>query len=220
MEFNKLQKIGGICAILEAFIYIFAFIIFGAVLVYPSADASLVEELKFLSNNYLILSALNLIVYVLFGFFLAILVLAVHHRLKQHSPILSQLAFIFGVIWVGLIIASGMIANIGLNIVIEMGIEEPEKARLIWSTVNIVVEGLGGGNEIVGGVWVLLISYIALKWQIFSKALNFLGIFIGIAGVLTIIPLEIFTEIFGISQIFWFIWIGSSMINTPLMAKN
>ena len=36
---NNLQKIGGISAILEAVIYITAFIVYGAVLVYPPANA-------------------------------------------------------------------------------------------------------------------------------------------------------------------------------------
>ncbi len=221
MELNKLQKIGGVCAILEALIYISAFIFYGAILVYPNANSSTAEELNFLSDNHLTLSILNLVSYVLFGILLAVLVLAIHQRLKSFSPILSKLASAFGIIWTGLVIASGMIANIGLNSVIEIGIKEPENAMLVWSSVSIISEGLGGGNEIVGGIWVLLLSIIALKGQLFSKPLIFLGILVGIAGILTIYPLEIFTEIFGISQIIWFLWIGVFMIRKPLiLAEN
>lgn len=216
MESIKSQKIGGITAILEGFIYISAFIVFGAVLDYPNANASIAEKLNFLSDNYLILSILNLVIYVLFGVLLAVLVLAIHQRLKTYSPFFSTLASVFGFIWVGLVIASGMIANIGLNSVIEMAVEEPENAMLIWSSVNIVTEGLGGGNEIVGGIWVLLLSIIALKGKLFSKPLSFLGLLVGVAGILTVYPLDIFTEIFGISQIIWFIWLGVFMIRNPL----
>ena len=215
MELKKIQKIGGICAILEALIYIFAFIIYGGILVYPNANASAVEQLNFLNDNYLILSILNLISYVLFGILLAVLVLAIHQRLKNHSPIFTNLTSIFGIIWVGLVIASGMIGNIGLNSVLDIGVKEPENAMLIWSSISIVSEGLGGGNEIIGGIWVLLISTIAFKKNIFSKLLNLLGLIVGIAGILTIYPLEIFTEIFGISQIIWFLWVGISMIRKP-----
>ncbi len=151
---------------------------------------------------------------------MAVLVLAIYQRLKHNSPIFSKLASTFGIIWVGLVIASGMIANIGLNSVIAIGIKEPENAMLVWSSVNIISEGLGGGNEIVGGIWVLLLSIIALKGQIFSKPLIFLGIFVGIAGIITIYPLEIFTEIFGISQIIWFLWIGIFMIRKPSMVEE
>lgn len=215
MELKSLQKIGGICAILEALIYIIAFIVYGGILIYPNAKASVAEELNFLSDNHFTLSLLNLISYVLFGILLAVLVQAIHQRLKNYSPNFSKLAYVFGIIWVGLVIASGMIANIGLNSVIEIGTDEPEKAMLIWSSVSIVSEGLGGGNEIVGGIWVLLISIIAFKGKLFSKPLIFLGIVVGMAGILTIYPLEIFTEIFGISQIFWFLWVGIFMVLKP-----
>lgn len=217
MESKILQKIGGICAIVEAFIYITAFIIYGGILVYPNANASIEEELNFLDDHHLILSTLNLISYVLFGILLAVLVQAIHQRLKYYSPNFSKLASVFGIIWVGLVIASGMISNIGLNSVIEIGTIDPEKAMLIWSSVSIISEGLGGGNEIVGGIWVLLLSIIALKGQLFSRPLIFLGILVGIAGILTVYPLEIFTEIFGISQIVWFLWLGIFMIRNPLI---
>jgi hypothetical protein len=220
MDLNKLQKIGGICAIIEALIYILAFIVYGGILVYPNENASAIEQLNFLSDNYLILSILNLITYVLFGILLAVLVLAIHLRLKNYSPIFSNLASIFGIIWVGLVISSGMITNIGLNAVLSMGITEPDNAILIWSSVKIISEGLGGGNEIVGGIWVLLLSIMALKGQLFSKSLNVLGVFVGIAGVLTIYPLDIFTEIFGVSQIIWFIWIGIFMVRKPIIVIN
>jgi len=215
MVSRELQKIGGVCAITEALIYIAAFIVYGAVLVYPSADANAVEELGFLSQNHLTLSILNLVSYVLFGILLAVLVLALHQRLKTHSPNFSKLAAVFGIIWVGLVIASGMIANIGLNSVVEMGASEPEQAMLVWSSVSIISEGLGGGNEVVGGVWVLLVSIIALRGRLLSRPLAFLGILVGTAGILTIYPLEIFTEIFGITQIIWFSWIGIIMLRKP-----
>jgi len=220
MELKKLQKIGGISAILEGLIYVFAFIVYGGILVYPNANASAIEKLNFLTHNYLTLSILNLTSYVLFGILLAILVLAIHQRLKNYASILTNLASVFGIIWVGLVISSGMIANIGLSTVIDIGIKEPENAMLIWRSVGIVSEGLGGGNEIVGGIWVLLLSLIALKGHYFSKALNILGVIVGIAGILTLYPLEIFTEIFGISQIVWFLWIGVSMIRKPTIAHN
>lgn len=71
------------------------------------------------------LSTINLISYVLLGILLAVLVVAIHQKIKDDLPNLSILASIFGIIWVGLVLASGMIANIGLASVIEIGIEAP-----------------------------------------------------------------------------------------------
>lgn len=212
-----MQKLGGFSALFEALIYISAFIVYGAVLVFPGADADVTERLNFLSDNYLTLTILNLVSYVLFGIVLAVLVLAIHQRLKTYSPVFSKLVFVFGVIWVGLVIASGMISNIGLSTVIDIGAKDPEKAMLIWSSFSIVSEGLGGGNEIVGGIWVLLLSILAFKGRLFSKALSCLGIVVGIAGILTVYPLDVFTEVFGITQIIWFIWIGVVMMRKSPM---
>ncbi len=216
MTFKTLQKIGGLSAIFEALIYSTAFVMYGGILVYPNENAGVVEELQFLSDNYLTLSILNILSFVLFGILLAVLVLSIHQRLKNQAENLSKLGAIFGIIWVGLVIASGMIANIGLNTITEMGLSNPEQAMTIWSSVAIITEGLGGGNEIVGGMWVLFISLAALKAQDFPKALNYLGLLVGMAGILTIYPLDLFTEIFGLSQIVWFLWLGIFMMRkTP-----
>lgn len=218
---KKFQQLGGFCAIIEALIYISAFIVYGAILTFPSSNAGITERLNFLLDNYLLLSIVNFTSYVLFGIVLVVLVLAIHQRLKNYSPIMSNLTSAFGLIWVGLVLASGMIANIGLNHVTQMGINEPENAMLVWASVGIVTDGLGGGNEIVGGIWVLLLSIIALKGQLFSKSLAFTGVFVGAAGILTIFPIEVFTEIFGISQIVWFVWIGIYMIrNNPMTSMD
>ena len=208
---NNLQKFGGAASLLEAAIYISAFVFFGAFWHFP-AGADSVQIFAFLAENQVVLSIVNFIMYVLFGIVLAVLVLALHERLKVSTPILSQLASIFGVIWVGLVIASGMISNIGLAAAIELSTKEPEQAMTVWRVINSVVEGIGGGNEVVGGLWVLLLSIAALKGKALNSALNYLGLLVGIVGILTIYPAEVFTEIFGISQIVWFSWLGISML--------
>lgn len=215
MNTKTLQKLGGFCSISLGLIYIIAFVVYGAILEFPKAGATEIERVNFLFENYLILSITNLISYVLFGILLAVLVVSIHQKIKDHLPNLSLLVSVFGIIWVSLILASGMITNIGLNSVIEIGIEDTQKAMLIWTSVGIVAEGLGGGNEIVGAVWVLLLSIATFKYSFFSKPLNLLGLFVAFASILTILPFDFFKEIFGVSQIVWFIWIGIAMIHKP-----
>lgn len=209
---NTLQKAGGVSALLEAVIYISAFVFFGAFWSFPT-DADAVQKFYFLAENQTILSIVNFIMYVLFGMLLAVLVLALHERLKTQTPTLSKLSAMFGGIWVGLVIASGMISNIGLAAAIELSIKDPEQAMTLWQVIYAVVEGIGGGNEIVGGLWVLLLSIAAIKGQVLQKSLNYLGVFVGIVGILTVYPAEVFTEIFGVSQIVWFSWLGISMLS-------
>jgi len=210
----NLQKIGGVAALFEAAIYLSAFIFFGAYFDFPTA-ADNAKKLAFLSNNQIMLSIVNLTMYVIFGIFLALLILALHQRLKIKTPILTETASIFGLIWVGLVIASGMIANMGLAAVIDLSTTNTEQAMTIWIVINTIVEGLGGGNEVVGGLWVLLISAAALKVNELAKWLNYLGLFIGFVGILTVYPAEILTEIFGLGQIIWFSWLGVTLCKCP-----
>jgi hypothetical protein len=208
---KDLQRMGGVAALVEAGIYISAFIFFGAFWNFP-IDADPIQKFAFLTENQTILSSVNLVMYVLFGIFLTVLVMALKERLKKGALVLSQIATVFGIVWVGLVIASGMIANIGLGTVIDLSIKDPEQAMTVWISINAVVEGLGGGNEVVGGLWVLLLSIASIKAQELSKLLNYFGLFVGISGILTIYPADLLTEIFGLSQIVWFIWLGVVML--------
>ena len=217
---DNLQKLGGLAALSLAIIYVSAFIFFGAFCDYPPSGASTLQKLAFLEENQEILTIVNLMMYVVFGVFLAILVIALHERLKGNTKALSQTASVFGLLWVGLVIASGMIANIGLGNVIGLSLKEPELARTVWLVVNTIVEGMGGGNEIVGGLWVLLLSIAAIKADDLSRKFNYLGIFVGFFGILTIYPAEILTEVFGLSQIVWFSWLGLIMLKQPLKRQK
>ena len=107
-----------------------------------------------------------------------------------------------------------MIANIGLAAAIDLSATNAEQAMTLWIIINTIVEGLGGGNEVVGGLWVLLLSIAGLKTIALPKLLNWFGLFIGTVGILTIYPAEVLTEIFGVSQIVWFSWLGAAMLTS------
>lgn len=215
---KKLQMFAGVASISEAIIYMSAFIYFGLFFNFPHGTDA-VEAVNFLTENQLSLTIVTFAMYILFGCLLGLLVVGLHNQLGKTGSPLVQVASIFGAVWVGLVIASGMISNIGLNAALNISTESPEKALDVWNIVSIVVESLGGGNELVGGLWVLLISIAALKLQKLSRYLNYLGIFVGVAGISTIYPAEALTEIFGVTQIVWFLWLGIVFIRLSKMSK-
>ncbi len=208
---KNLQKLTGVLAISEAMIYIVAFVYFGSFWEYPS-DGTPIEKMTYLAENQFSFSLIYFLMYIVFGIFLAVLVIGLYEKLKHINNAVISIGSLFGVLWVGLVIASGMISNIGLTYVIELIDVNAEKALDIWTIVSLITEGLGGGNELVGGLWVLLISLGAIQADVFPKYFNYLGLFVGIAGIATIYPDEIFTEIFGVTQIVWFIWLGISLL--------
>lgn len=207
---KRMQELGGVAAIVEAGLYILMFLFFGAYWQYP-VDAGHVEKLAYLAQQKVALYVVNLFGFVVFGIALVVLVLAVHDRLKVGSPLLSRLSSIFGLLWAGLVIAAGMLSNIGLMTAVGLAAKDPDRAFVIYSTVNVVVEGIGGGIEIVGGLWVLLLSAAALRGG-FSKPLSYFGILVGAVGIATVVPGEPIKETFGLSQIVWFAWLGVALL--------
>ncbi len=153
-------------------------------------------------NNQSLWYILNLVVYVIAGFFLVILALALYERLKTSASAIMQIATAIGLIWAGVVIASGMIANIGIENVVNLYNTDPAQAAPVWVAIDSVRDGLGGGNEIVGGVWILLVSWAALQAGALCKALNYLGVVIGMAGILSAVPvLGELASVFELTQI-------------------
>ena len=106
-----------------------------------------------------------------------------------------------------------MIFTTGAESVTELYASDPERAATLWMAVGLIQDGLGGGTEFLGGVWILLISWTALRSGKLSKPLNGLGGLIGMAGILSVVPSwSIVVDIVGLSQIVWFIWIGAIML--------
>jgi prepilin signal peptidase PulO-like enzyme (type II secretory pathway) len=106
-----------------------------------------------------------------------------------------------------------MIANIGNATVVGLFSENQDQAVLLWLALGTVQEALGGGNEIVGGLWVLLLSWAALRSEKLPKVLNYLGVLVGLAGILTVVPaFAVLMEVFGLGQIVWFAWLGVVML--------
>ena len=207
-----LQKLGGIAALIEAALYVTGFVLFMTVLD-SSGYEGYAQKISFLAANQFASFIAYLLIYVVFGLVLVVLALALHARLKNGSPAIMQTATAFGLIWAGLVIASGMIANVGNSAVVGLFSENQDLAVSLWLAILTVQEALGGGNEIVGGLWVLLLSWAALRGSGLPKVLNYLGVLVGLAGILTVVPaFDVLMDVFGLGQIVWFAWLGIVML--------
>jgi hypothetical protein len=128
---------------------------------------------------------------------------------------------VFGVIWSGLVLAAGMIANLGLGTVADLHAVDPPAAEPVWAALDTVQNGLGGGNELVGGLWVLLVSIAALRMAALPRGLCGLGVVAGAAGVATVVPaFEAVGAVFGIGLIVWFSWAGLQLIRSPALVAG
>lgn len=212
---KTLQKSGGLAALYLAVAYLVGLVLFIVVLDYvnitdPAQKVALIIEMQ------MVIFATNLLLYVFFGLFLVVLALALHERLKAGSPALMQVATTIGIIWAGSLVASGMISNAGLAPTAALYAVDPTQAALTWQGVEIVAEGIGNGNgEILGGVWMLLVSLAALRSGGLPKGLSILGLFVGAVGIISLLPsLTDLVALFGLSQMVWYAWVGIVLLRS------
>ncbi len=202
---DDLQKIGGVAALVNAAAYIVGLGL-ALTLLMPVLDSSPEQYLTFLADHRTLMYLWNLVIYLLAGVFMVPLVLAVHERLKAGAPGLTQIATAFGLIWAVTVIASGMIIISNLGVVADLFAEDPVQAATVLTALSAVERGLGGALELPGGIWILLLSWVALRTGGFPKLLSYLGVVIGVAGVLTVVPaLYEAGTVFGLGFILWFV---------------
>ncbi len=129
-----------------------------------------------------------------------------------------QVATVVSLLWAGALVASGMVANAGIEPVLALYAEDPAQAALTWMGIETVASGLGNGNgEILGGMWTLLVSLAA--WRAGGRHpglptwLNILGLLVGAVGLISLIPgLTDLVGLFGVGQIIWFVGLSISLL--------
>ena len=213
---KTLQKFGGFAALYLAVVYLIGMVIFLVVLDYPSITDP-AQKVALLVDKQMVIFSTNLLMYVFFGIILIVLLLALYDRLKSGAPAIMQVATAIGIIWAGSLIASGMVANAGIDPVVALYAKDPAQAALTWQGIESVASGLGNGNgEILGGLWTLLVSLAALRAGGLPKGLNILGLLVGAAGIISLIPglTDLMIGVFGLSQIIWFVWLGIVLLRS------
>jgi len=216
---NNLQKWGGIASLTSGLAYIVGFTMVFTLLApfYATLEGTNdpLQLVKYFSDHEVLITVWNAIIYVVAGVALVVLVQALHERLKDSSPSLMQTATLFGVIWAGIVIAVGMLIINDISTIVDVYAEDPAQAASLWVTLDTIEQGLGGSVELPGGLWILLLSMAALRSGEFPKSLNYLGLILGLSGIVTVAPaLEIFGAVFGLGFIVWFIWAGILMVRT------
>ncbi len=215
---GDLQRAGGIAALVEGGTYLAGF---GVMLAYLAprgfidAQGDPAASLSFLLQHQAAMYLWYLLIYVVAGAALVVLTLGLHDRLKHAAPGLAQSATAFGLIWSGLVLASGMVALVGQRAAIDLAASDGAEAVSTWSSVSVVQDALGGGVEIVGALWVLLLSVAAIRTHALPRGLAALGVLVGVAGTLTLVPgLEAASSVFGLGFIVWYVWVARTLLRT------
>jgi hypothetical protein len=207
---NLLQKVGGFAAIFHAVAYVVG-IGLALTLIAPVLNADAAGYLARMVSLKTVMYLWIFICYSLVSVALVVCVLALYERMKSDSPILMSLASLFGIIWAGLILASGNLMLHDFGYLADLYRADPASAQTVWMALRPVEDGIVSGNEMVGSLWILLLSIAALKNRRLPRALSVFGVVIAVAGLSTLIPavMEATQDmIFGLGSIAWSAWLG------------
>ena len=214
---NTLMKPGGLAAIGCGLTYVAGFALLTTLLAplgYGSADKDYGAMVSFAAENHALMMVWNMTIYVANAILLAFLAVALWQRLKPAAPGLAQLSLIFGALWATLVLGAGMMANVGMAEVLRVNAADPVRAAELFQIFHTVELGLGGGNEIAGGIWVLVLAIAGLATARLPKGLSVLGAIIGLSGLASSIPMlsEPLGAVFGLGFFVWFFWAGVALL--------
>ena len=214
---KTLQKIGGIAALIDAATYLVAMAL-AVTLLAPMLNTNLAFDqfMAFFIPNQTLVFIWHLTMYMVNGVFLVILALALYERLKASSPAMAQTATVFGLIWAALVLTNLLIINHGLNVVVDLYGKDPARAATVKLLLDTVTLGIDSSDRFLGCLWVLLISWAAMRAEGLPKALNYLGMVLGVAGLIsTAAPvLKVLGVAFGLGIIVWWLWLGIVMLHS------
>ena len=183
---KTVQKAGGISALVCAGTYILALSLLTTVLT-PMADGSLPFDqfIAFFLPHQTLVFIWHFSMYLVNGTFLALLTLALYQQLNTGAPALALVAACFGLLWTGLVFASGFITIYGWEVIGRLSSADPAQAAMLRLVVDTITLGIDHSDRFLGCLWVLLTSWAALRTGQLSKPLNVLGLAIGIAGIVS-----------------------------------
>lgn len=93
------------------------------------------------------------------------------------------------------------------------------QAATVWLAVRPVFEVLFERVEVVGGIWVMLVTWGALLVGRLPRTLNYLGVVVGMAGALSLFPaLEVLGIGFRLGEMVWLTWLGIFVLRTSQSA--
>jgi hypothetical protein len=209
---NSSQKTAGLGAFLQGIFFLIILILIFAVLPQfglqgPNDFADPAKVLPFVARQPFVAFWL-FPGDVLFAVFLLLSVVGLYVHLQNHSPFLIQLATAAGLIATTLLLANG---TLGASIIrLARNYPQSQETAMSFLTLSLVSSngvGLASGGIFAYGWWAALVSWVALRAGIFPKALNYVGILFGAAGIgaIFILPLGFLGPIIGIV---WCIWLG------------
>ena len=209
-----LKQMAGAAFIGMALCYITLFVIYGAVLSPPKGGSA--AKIAYLTENKALYNFTYVLGYVVFACLLCFCVYVIGRLHCKESPTAMAMANLFGYFWVVVLLCTGMIGVSSQELLALYSDSNPEAADVIYYTRILMTESLGGGIEFIGGIWFVLFGLVSWRHKLHSRSFAMFTLVKGAIGVATLFSAEsLLRELFGVTGILWFIWVGIVMIKKP-----
>ena len=195
-------------ALVCGFAFVLGFVLLlGPLSLYVENSLDAEFSVGFLQQHFAWLYVWNAVIYVVFGIALVFFSVALYLQIRCQRSMLALLMLCFGCIWAAHAISAGMLANVGLQRVLELFDIDRSIAESVWLSTYTIKLGLGGSNEIIGGLWMIMASLVAGRSELINAKLRGYGVLIGACGCATVVPMwQEMGSVFGLGMIIWFFW--------------
>jgi hypothetical protein len=210
---KRLQKIGGIAALVQGLLFIIFPIFLFVILPRQGLPATAGPDI--LADPASVLTAASKTPLVsIFGLLdvpiavsLVLVVLALHERLQGDSPMMMRIATGAGLIGTVLFLAVGMVRFTGISELAARYSQDQAGVTTAYQAVDTVVEGLNNAAVFAFGWWVLLASWTGLTAGRLPKLFCSVGLLLGVTGIITFVfPVP------PVLGIVWFPWLGALLL--------
>ena len=209
---NKQQNTGGAAALLAAVLFIISFLFI--LLVWPlygvhgPADVSNPDVILPVVAGAPILLAwlgINIPIAIALGF----VVLALNKRLQVQPTSWVRLAFFVGLASTLFFLVLGVLRFIGYPYLANQYLANPASAVAAYNSYLMVDNAFDRAAIFSSGLWLVVVSWTALKISGLPRLLSYFGIVTGATGLIGAI-LPAFAPIALLLYIVWFLWLGVS----------
>ena len=211
---NNQQKTGGVAALITAVLFVVSFIFI--LFVWPIYGVSGPEDVR---DPAVILPAVTqapmlllwLGINVPIAITLCLVVLAFNKRLQVHATSWVRFALVAGLASALLFFIVGVLRFIGYPYLANQYAVDPASAAAAYNSYLVADNAFDRAAIFASGLWLVLVSWAALKMDRLQRLLSYFGIVTGVAGMIGAI-LPSLAPIALLLYIVWFLWFGMSTV--------
>jgi len=213
---TAMSTYGAFALIGMALCYLALIIIYG-VFVGPAPSNDIADKIAYLLEHKQLVQFTYIIGYLLFACLLTVVIQAINTR---HKSNLITIASMFGFCWIVVLFSAGMMGITSLELLSNLDKAQLTESKVIYYSNLLLVESLGGGIELLGGLWVGLLGVYAWQQKSISNSFAIFSLIKGSIGIATVFTsADILRDLFGLTGVIWFLWLAKTLLTNKKAVK-